>query len=102
MIDNNIETVFEKINKSNSNSSDIVARIIEKDGKRVGYIFLESVSSDDKISDFLNKSIVKLEKKKLFESFFSLVQNSIFNSNISLCNNYEDLFYYLCSGYTAL
>ena len=27
---------------------------------------------------------------------------SIFNSNISLCNNYEDLFYYLCSGYTAL
>ncbi len=63
-IHNDINKVFDTIKKINGNSSDIVTRIIEKNGYRVGYIYLESVSSDDKISDFLNKSIITMNKKK--------------------------------------
>ena len=101
-LDNNIETIFKTIKKLNGNSSDIVTRIIEKNKSRVGYIYLESVSSDDKISDFLNKSIVSLDRKKMFDSFFYLIKNSIFNSNMKSCETYEDMFYYLASGFTII
>ncbi len=99
---NNIDKVFETINKMNGKSSDIVTRIIEKKNYRVGYIFLESVSSDDKISDFLNKAITNLDRKKLFESLYNQVKNSIYNSNMKSVETYEDLFYYLASGFTAV
>lgn len=101
-LDNNIEKIFETIKKMNGNSSDIVTRIIEKSKNRVGYIYLESVSSDDKISDFLNKSIINLDKKKVFDSFYNLVKNSIFNSNMKTCETYDDMFYYLASGFTVI
>ena len=64
-LDNNIDTIFKKIKEMNGNSSDIATRIIEKNKNRIGYIFLESVSSDDKISNFLNKGIIESDKKKL-------------------------------------
>ena len=38
-IDNNIDTIFDTINKMNGKSSDIVTRVIEKKNYRIGYIF---------------------------------------------------------------
>jgi len=101
-LDNNIDKIFETINKINGKSSDIVTRIIEKDKNRVGYIYLESVSSDDKISDFLNKAIINIGKKKFFDSFYNLVKNSIFNSNMKFCETYDEMFYFLASGFTII
>lgn len=101
-IDNNIDMVFEKIKEMNGNSSDIVTRIIEKNKNRVGYIFLESVSSDDKISNFLNKGIIESDKKKFFDSFYNSMKNSIFNSNMKFCEDYEEMFYFLASGFTII
>ena len=101
-IDNSINTIFKTIKENNGNSSDIITRIIKKGCNKVGYIYLESVSSDDKISDFLNKAIIRLNKFKLFDSLYAQLQNSIFSSNINNCDNYEDLFYYLSSGFTAI
>ena len=48
--------MIKKIKENLGNSSDIVERNINK----ISYIYLESVSSDDKISDFLNKSIINI------------------------------------------
>ena len=45
--------IINNIKEKFGNSSDIVTRSINN----ISYIYLESVSSDDKISDFLNKSI---------------------------------------------
>ena len=101
-LDNDINKIFQKVRKLNGNSGDIVTRIINKNKNRVGYIYLESVSSDDKISDFLNKAIISINKKKVFESFYDLIKNSIFNSNMKFCETYDDLFYYLASGFTAI
>lgn len=101
-LDNNIDKIFETLKSLNGNSSDIVTRIIEKNGNRIGYIYLESVSSDDKISDFLNKSIINLDKKKLFDSFYNSVKNSIFNSNLKTCETYDEMFYFLSSGFTVI
>ena len=101
-LDNNIETIFKKIKEMNGNSGDIATRIIKKNKDRVGYIFLESVSSDDKISNFLNKGIIENNKKKPFDSFYYSMKNSIFNSNIKNCDNYEEIFYFLASGFTII
>lgn len=101
-LDNNIDDILKKLKDINGNSGDIATRIIEKNKNRIGYIFLESVSSDDKISNFLNKGIISSDKKKFFDSFYNYMQNSIFNSNMKSCDNYEELFYFLSSGFTAI
>lgn len=101
-LDNSIEKNFETLNKMNGKSSDIVTRIIEKNNKKIGYIYLESVSSDDKISDFLNKAIINMNKKRPFNSFFNLIQNSIFNSKVKSIDTYEDMYYHLASGFTVI
>lgn len=85
-----------KIIKQNfGNSSDIVERKINN----ITYIFLESVSSDDKISNFLNKSITKIESTN---RLFNELNNKIYNSNIKIENDLKKVFYYLSSGYTCL
>lgn len=101
-LDNSIEKIFETLNKMNGNSSDIVTRILEKNNRKIGYIYLESVSSDDKISDFLNKAIINMNKRRPFDSFFNLIQNSIFNSKVKSINTYEDMYYHLASGFTVI
>ena len=101
-LDKNIDIIFKKIKEMNGNSSDISTRIIEKNKSRIGYVFLESVSSDDKISNFLNKSIISNNKKKIFDSFYNFIKNNIFNSNIKCCEDYEELFYFLSSGFTIV
>ena len=101
-LDNNIDIIFKKIKEMNGNSCDISTRIIEKNKNRIGYIFLESVSSDDKISNFLNKGIIESDKKKFFDSFYNSMKNSIFNSNIKSCEDYDELFYFLSSGFTVI
>ena len=81
------------------NSSDIVSRIFKKKGKKIGYVYLESVSSDDKISDFLNKSIISHSS---FTNIYQNLKNNIYNSHISTCDKFSDAFYFLASGYTIL
>lgn len=104
-IDTKIEKIFNYINEINGNSCDITTRTIKIGQKNVGYIFLESVSSDDKISDFLVKGLsfdVKTTKFNLFEKLFEDLKNTISNSKLSVIKTYEDMFYYLASGYTAI
>ena len=103
-MDKNISKVFNKVKEINGNSPDLNTRIINK---KIGYIFLESVSSDDKISDFLVKSIINImDKKTIFDNLFSniykLLENKLLNSKIKTIYNYSDLYYYLSSGYTII
>ena len=101
-LDKSIKNIFDTIKKMNGNSSDIVTRTIEKKHNKIGYIYLESVSSDDKISNFLNKSIIAIDKKNIFDSFYKSIENSIFNSNMKSCETYEEMFYFLSSGFTVI
>lgn len=104
-IDRKIDSVFKYINELSGNSSDITTRIIKIAQKRVGYIYLESVSSDDKISDFLVRGLTFDAREtnfNLFEEIFEKLQNTIANSKLNIIETYEDLFYYLASGFTAI
>jgi len=105
-INKKIEKVFEKIQEMNGNSPDITTRKISIGFKKVGYIYLESVSSDDKISDFLVKSITRLKKNSFLDNFFTNLyqelKNNIANSKMKVIDNYDDMFYYLSSGFTVV
>ena len=99
MLNKSVDKSIKYIKDLNSNSGDIVTRIIKNGNKKLGYIYLESVSSDDKVSDFLNKSIINITD---FKSLFKELENKIYNSHITTTDNYTDLFYYLASGYTCI
>lgn len=87
--------MISRIKKRLGNSTDIVDRQINN----ITYIYLESVSSDDKISNFLNKSITKINN---FDDLLVKLENSIYNSHITTLNDLEECYYYLASGYTCL
>ena len=94
-----VEENIDYIKQLNNNSTDIVYRTFKKKGKTIGYIYLESVSSDDKVSNFLNKSITSnISITNLFEK----LKNEIYNSHIAIIENMDDVFYYLASGFTVL
>ena len=95
-ISKNIKKNIDYIKKRYENSSDIVSRIINDN---IAYIYLESVSSDDKISDFLNKSITNNHE---IENIYKNLKNSIYSSHIDTCNKFNNIFYYLASGYTIV
>ena len=105
-ISKKIDKVFEKIQEINGNSPDITTRKITIGFKKVGYIYLESVSSDDKISDFLVKSITRLKGTSVLDNFFTNLykelKNNIANSKMKIIDNYDDVFYYLSSGFTIV
>lgn len=87
-----IKTIQEEL----GNSSDIIVREINDN---LCYIYLESVSSDDKISNFLLKSIVHYQK---IEDLFKELQSNIYNSHIEVMKDFKEVYYYLASGYTCL
>ena len=98
-ISKNVSENINYIKNTYDDSSDIVYRIMKKKNKSLGYIYLESVSSDDKISEFLNKSITVDFKSN---NIYKYLNNTIYNSHINNCDNFKDIFYYLSSGYTIL
>lgn len=86
---------IDMIKKNLGNSSDIVIRNLEN----ISYIYLESVSSDDKISNFLLKSITKLIN---IDNLLEELKSNIYNSHIEIISDINDSYYYLASGYTCL
>lgn len=106
-IDNKVNKVIERIKLMNGDSPDLTIRNINIMYKNIGYIYLESVSSDDKVSNFLMKSIVKITEKctildNLFTNIYNELNNNIYNSKIQTIDNYDDLYYYLSSGFTCV
>lgn len=104
-IEKNIDQILNTIEEKYGQSSDIVSRKIKINRKKILYVYLESVSSDDKISNFLMKDIsyyVKNKKNSLFENLLDALENTIFNSHIQKIEKYDDVFYFLASGYTII
>jgi len=104
MIDKKVDEVINKIKELNDNSCDISSKKIIINNKEVAFIFLESTSSDDKISNFLGKSLsfdVK-NKKNYFDNLFNYLKNTIPNSKLKIVDNYDDMFYHLASGFTCI
>lgn len=90
-----IDKLVNNIKKINGNSPDFVYRKFNINNKDIAYIYLESVTSDDKVSDFLVKSLVNIKNGKK-------IGNSIYNSKINYSRDFNKINYYLTSGFTIL
>lgn len=103
-ISKNIDINIDNIKNIYGNSGDIQNRIIKIKNKKIAYMYLESVSSDDKISDFLVKNISSLVKDNNvnFKDLFNNLKNTIYNSNLSIVTDMNDLLYRLSSGFTII
>lgn len=104
-MEKDIKNIEKQIKKEFGDSSDLIFRTIKTKEQELLYVYLESVSSDDKVSDFLMKDLsyyVKNKKEKSFESLFSMLENSIYNSHLNVENNIDDIYYKLSSGYTII
>jgi spore germination protein KA len=97
----NINKIEKEIKTKYGNSSDLVFRKINIGLNKILYVYLESVSSDDKVSDFLVKRLSTLNKP-LFKSLFSSLKNSIYNSHIKIINTNDDIYSLLSSGFTLI
>lgn len=97
----NINKIEKEIKTKYGNSSDLVFRKINIGLNKILYVYLESVSSDDKVSDFLVKRLSTLNKP-LFKSLFSSLKNSIYNSHIKIINTSDDIYSLLSSGFTLI
>ena len=103
-IDKNIDQIFSKVQEMNGKSSDIKTRKINQNELEIGILFLQSVSSDDKISDILIHSIMELleEEKIPQQDLFQVLFHHLYNGTIKEITSYEDLFYHLVNGFTAI
>lgn len=94
-----------KFNNYKNVNTDLNIRKIKIGSKNIMYIFYESTSSDDKISNFFMKSIsydVKNKNVNLFSNLLKMLENTIPNSKLKTIDNYDDVFYHLASGFTCI
>ena len=103
-MDQELDKIINHIKTMNGNSTDINVRYFNIHNQKVAFMFLESVANDDKISNFLGKSlsISVRSKKNLFENLFDSINNTIPNSKVKIIDNYDDIFYHLASGFTCV
>jgi len=100
-IEKNIE-IFKMIDCDNSDTN---IRNIKIGGKKIAIIFRESVSSDDKISNFTMRSLsydIKEKKKFVLDDFLKYLENTLPNSKLKKITGFDQLFYYLSSGFTCV
>ena len=98
-----IEYIKKYLQTKYHNSSDLIIRELKVNNKKVLYVFLESVSSDDKISNFLMKSInLFINSSKKTNNLFKYLENTLSNSHLIISNDISDIFSKLGSGFTCL
>jgi len=97
-IKKNIDT----IKKEFGNTPEIILRNLKKGKTKISYIYFESVGSDDKVSNFLMKSINKTDSKNMFTSIFDFLNNNIANSHLTITDSFDEIFYFLSSGFTCI
>ena len=104
MLYKNIEKNIEKI-KNINNSSDLIIRYLSVKKEKIAFLFLEGNISDDKISNYFMKDIdliINLDKNFLFKNILNDLKNQIPNSNLKIVDKFENVFYFLSSGFTLI
>lgn len=101
----NVEAIIKKITNDLHNASDLKTRFLHIKGQKIAYVFLESVTSGDAISEFIVRALtfdIKQNQKPIFQSLFQSLQNNIPNNSLKVVEKYQDIFFYLASGFTLI
>ncbi len=105
MLNCNNNKKIKTITENFGESTDLVTKNLIISGTRVTLVFFESTASDDKISNFLGKSLtydIKNKTTNILTNIFKNLQNTIPNSKVKLVTDYKQLYYFLASGFTVI
>lgn len=97
--------MFNKLIKMCGESFDIVSRKITIGQKKVSYIYSETLSSSDSVTDFLLKpisNILLLNNGNERSNFEELIKNSITGASCKKVNNLDDAVKEIFNGHTVL
>lgn len=97
--------MFNKLVKMCGESFDIVSREITIGQKKVSYVYSETLSSSDSVTDFLLKPIsnmLLLNQNKVSSDFEDLIKNSITGASCKKVNNLDDAVKEIFNGHTVL
>lgn len=99
----NIEQIVQRIKQETNELDDIIYRekVIKK--KKVYIIYNEPLTSSDKISDFIVRSLNHIEQEKFsVNTLFHIIENDISNFKVKKVNAYKDICFYLHKGFTII
>jgi len=100
---NDIEQIVSMLKHDTKESSDITYRQKQVCKKKVYIIYNEPLTSSDKISDFIIRSLDQINKiYKHSRDLGNVIYNEIDNFKIKKVNTYEDICYYLNNGFTII
>lgn len=98
----NIDEIVNKLKKDSNNADDITYREKIVCKKKVQLIYNEPLTSSDKISDFIVRSLDKINRLNKDKNLLNAITNDIDNFKYTEITTYEDLCYYLNYGFTII
>lgn len=95
--------IINKLKEETNNSSYIIYREKYIKGKKIDIIYHEALTSQDKLSDFIFRSLDKIEKIYNEKDFlYDTIKNNIANIKIKEIKSYKDIVTYLNNGFVIL
>lgn len=99
----NIDKIVDRIKKETNNDSKIIYRTKFVNHSKVVIVYNEYLTDSDNISDFIIRSINKIERKyKNKVDLLTTFKNDISMNKIKEVDKYNDLMLYLNSGFTII
>ena len=99
----NIDKIVKTLKNDTNNLTDIIYRekIIKK--KKIVIIYNEPLVSSDKISDFIIRSLNKINNKNFkSKNILKNIKNNISNFKVNSITSYEELCFYMHAGFTII
>lgn len=96
------DLIIKKLKKETNEISDIVYREKYICGKKIYIIYNEPLTSSDKISEFIIKSLNELSKDKVKDNLLKTISNNITNFKYEIIDKYDTLCFYLHRGFTII
>ena len=95
--------IINKLKEDTNNSSYIIYREKYIKDKKIDIIYHEALTSQDKLSDFIFRSLDKIEKIYNEKDFlYDTIKNNIANIKIKNIKGYNDITTYLNNGFVIL
>ena len=102
-MNNDINETISRIKKETNNDGDIVYRKKIVGKETIYIIYNEPLTSSDKISDFIIRSLDSIDYRYNKEKeLYDIIINDINNFKVTEINTYKDVCYYLNYGFTIL
>jgi len=100
---NDIDNIINKLKKDTMESEIITYREKKVCGKKVCIIYIDPLTSSDKISDFIVRSLDRINRiYRKCDNLEDVIYNEIDNFKVKKATTYDEMCYYLNYGFTIV